>query len=211
MFFTLQARWGGAPFEVANDGEVTALAGSMSLYYSGRSAPVRRRLRHAGGQHHALVNELAFAPVDYRAGRATSGPATMGVACSIFRNRRSGGWRVPPAFPSRPRSRCPEQLVVVQEAMHAGDKRARAIFETIGVCFGYAIAHYADFYELRNLLILGRVTSGEGRSSSRRRPPCCRPNSPLWRTRSACAPRTSRQAPRPGRPRQACQHCGSEG
>jgi hypothetical protein len=30
------------------------------------------------------------------------------------------------------------------------------------VCFGYAIAHYADFYELRNLLILGRVTSGEG-------------------------------------------------
>lgn len=27
MFFTLQERWGGVPFEVANDGEVTALAG----------------------------------------------------------------------------------------------------------------------------------------------------------------------------------------
>ena len=40
--------------------------------------------------------------------------------------------------------------------------KARAICETIGVCFGYAIAHYADFYEIRNLLILGRVTSGEG-------------------------------------------------
>ena len=31
MFFTLQARWGGVPFEVVNDGEVTALAGAMSM------------------------------------------------------------------------------------------------------------------------------------------------------------------------------------
>jgi hypothetical protein len=46
--------------------------------------------------------------------------------------------------------------------MKAGDTRARAIYESIGVCFGYAIAHYADFYEVRNLLVLGRVTSGEG-------------------------------------------------
>ena len=46
--------------------------------------------------------------------------------------------------------------------MKEGDGRARKIYETIGTCFGYAIAHYADFYEIRNLLILGRVTSGEG-------------------------------------------------
>jgi len=56
----------------------------------------------------------------------------------------------------------PEQLIEVQKAMVAGDARARAIYETIGVCFGYAIAHYADFYELRNVLVLGRVTSGAG-------------------------------------------------
>jgi len=56
----------------------------------------------------------------------------------------------------------PEQLVEVQKAMKAGDSRARKIYETIGTCFGYAIAHYAEFYEIRNLLILGRVTSGEG-------------------------------------------------
>ena len=46
--------------------------------------------------------------------------------------------------------------------MKAGDPRARAIYETIGGCFGYAIAHYADFYEVRNLLVLGLLTSGEG-------------------------------------------------
>ena len=28
--------------------------------------------------------------------------------------------------------------------------------------FGYAIVHYADFYEVRNLLVLGRVMTGEG-------------------------------------------------
>ncbi len=31
LFFELQAAWGGIPFEVVNDGEVTALAGSMAL------------------------------------------------------------------------------------------------------------------------------------------------------------------------------------
>ena len=46
--------------------------------------------------------------------------------------------------------------------MAEGDPRARSIYETIGTCFGYAVAHYAGFYEIRNLLILGRVTSGEG-------------------------------------------------
>ena len=55
-----------------------------------------------------------------------------------------------------------EQLVEVQKLMADGDDRARKIYETIGVCFGYSIAHYAEFYDLRVLLILGRVTSGEG-------------------------------------------------
>jgi hypothetical protein len=27
---------------------------------------------------------------------------------------------------------------------------------------GYGVAHYAGFYDLRHVLILGRVTSGEG-------------------------------------------------
>jgi len=46
--------------------------------------------------------------------------------------------------------------------MKQNDPRAAAIYRSIGVCFGYAVAHYADFYEIRKLLILGRVTSGEG-------------------------------------------------
>ena len=56
----------------------------------------------------------------------------------------------------------PDQLVEVQKAMAEGHEGARLVYETIGICFGYTIAHYAEFYEIENLLILGRVTSGEG-------------------------------------------------
>ena len=56
----------------------------------------------------------------------------------------------------------PERLVKVQERMAAGDDRAARIYRTIGTCFGYAIAHWSDFYDLRHVLILGRVTSGAG-------------------------------------------------
>ena len=57
-----------------------------------------------------------------------------------------------------------EEIVapVVQNLMAEGDERAAKIYRTIGTCFGYAIAHYADFYEIKNLLILGRVSSGKG-------------------------------------------------
>ena len=56
----------------------------------------------------------------------------------------------------------PERLVEVQRLMKAGDERAEKIYRTIGTCFGYAIAHWSDYYEFRNLLVLGRVTSGHG-------------------------------------------------
>ncbi len=46
--------------------------------------------------------------------------------------------------------------------MAQGDPRAVKIYETLGVYLGYTIPHYADFYEFRHLLVLGRVTTGEG-------------------------------------------------
>ena len=56
----------------------------------------------------------------------------------------------------------PKRLEAVQALMAEGDERAAKIYRTIGTCFGYAIAHYADFYDIKNLLILGRVSSGKG-------------------------------------------------
>jgi predicted NBD/HSP70 family sugar kinase len=46
--------------------------------------------------------------------------------------------------------------------MKEGDERAKAIYETIGTYFGYTLAYYAEFYDIKHVLIMGRVTSGEG-------------------------------------------------
>ena len=168
MFFILQERWGGVPFEVVNDGEVTALAGAMSMN-DNAVLGVSMGTSQAGGyvtpagNITAWLNELAFAPIDYRPDAPRdewSGDTGCGVQYfsqqGVGRLARRAGFEFPATLG------LPEQLIEVQQAMRAGDARARAIYETIGVCFGYAIAHYADFYEVRNLLVLGRVTSGEG-------------------------------------------------
>jgi predicted NBD/HSP70 family sugar kinase len=56
----------------------------------------------------------------------------------------------------------PEKLVRVQELLAKGDERARRIYQTIGAYFGYGVAGYADFYDVRHVLVLGRVMTGEG-------------------------------------------------
>jgi predicted NBD/HSP70 family sugar kinase len=56
----------------------------------------------------------------------------------------------------------PERLVVLQEKMKAGDEVAAKVYESIGVCVGYALAHYDEFYEMKHVLVLGRVTTGRG-------------------------------------------------
>ncbi len=169
MFFELKDRWNGIPFEVVNDGEVTALAGSMSLNENAVLGVAMGTSEAAGyvdpnGSIRPWLNELAFAPVDYR----ENGPKdewSGDEGCGVQFFSQQGVARLAKAagfdFGKMP---FPEQLVEVQKAMKEGDGRARKIYETIGTCFGYAIAHYADFYEIRNLLILGRVTSGEGGS-----------------------------------------------
>lgn len=168
MFFTLRERWDGVPFEVANDGEVTALAGSMSLNENAVLG-VSMGTSMAGGYVRPTgditpwLNELAFAPVDYNPAAPRdewSGDLGCGVQYfsqqGVARYARRAGFSFAEGLP------VPEQLVAVQKALTEGDARARSVFETIGVCFGYALGHYADFYDLRQLLLLGRTSSGEG-------------------------------------------------
>ena len=168
MFFDLQTRWNGIPFEVVNDGEVTALSGSISL---GDNAVlgVSMGTSLAGGYVTPAggitpwLNELAFAPIDYAEDAAVdewSGDRGCGVQYfsqqGIDRLAAKAGIHFPDKQPLA------ERLIVVQASMAAGDERALAIYETLGTLLGYAIAHYADFYELRNVLLLGGVTAGAG-------------------------------------------------
>ena len=168
IFFDLQKAWGGVPFEVVNDGEVTALAGSMSMGENcvlgiSMGTSVAGGYVTADGSITPWLNELAFVPVDYR-DDAPADEWSGDRGCAVQYFCQQGVARLAPLagleFPAG--MKFAEQLVEVQKLMAAGDERARRIYETIGICFGYSIAHFAHFYEIRNLLILGRVTSGAG-------------------------------------------------
>ena len=168
LFLDLQEAWGGIPFAVVNDGEVTALAGSMSL---NDNAVLGIALGSSqaggyvtpGGGISTWLDELAFVPVDYDpAAPVDEWSGDPGVGAQYF--SQQAVFRLAPVTGIQLDEKLgpADQLKSVQALLSKGDARARAIFETIGVYVGYGVAHYADFYELRHVLILGRVTSGDG-------------------------------------------------
>ena len=55
-----------------------------------------------------------------------------------------------------------EKLKFVQEKLEAGHDGATQIWQSMGIFMGYAVAHCADLYSLKHVLILGRCTSGRG-------------------------------------------------
>lgn len=168
---TLFSRLGdefGVPLVAVNDGEVTALAGSMSLEDNGVLGVAMGSSEAAGyvtlrGNITDWLNELAFAPVDYSdeapvdewSGDKGNGALYFSQQC-VFRLAPPAGIELPTAVTDA------ERLKHVQHHLEAGHEGARQIWESIGIYLGYTIAHYADFYDLRHVLILGRVTSGRG-------------------------------------------------
>jgi len=168
IFLELKKRWNNVPFEVINDGEVTALAGSMAMNDNAVLGISMGSSQAAGyvtteGTITPWLNELAFVPVDYRPD-APADEWSGDVGCGVqYFSQQAVGRLAPRAGIDFPAGMpLPERLAEVQSMMKSGDARAARIFETIGTYFGYAVAHYSDFYVFRNLLVLGRVTSGQG-------------------------------------------------
>ena len=156
------------PIEVANDGDVTALAGAMDLE-DNAVLGIAMGTSEAGGYVDAQgnitgwLNELAFVPVDFYEGAMVdewSGDYGCGVKYfsqdAVIKLAPAAGIELDESLSPA------EKLKVVQGLMKDGDQRAADIYDTIGAYFGYAIAYYAEFYDIKHVLIMGRVTSGEG-------------------------------------------------
>jgi len=168
LFSELKRAWGGIPFEVVNDGEVTALAGSMSLGQNAMLGVAMGSSEAAGfvtpeGNITSWLNELAFAPIDYNpAAPVDEWSGDRGCGAQYF-SQQCVGRLLPAAGIETPAGMAlPEKLKFVQKLMEKGDQRAEKIYQTIGVCFGYGVAHYAEFYDFKHILVLGRVTTGAG-------------------------------------------------
>jgi len=167
IFLDIQKEW-GVPLEIINDGEITALAGSMSLE-ANSVLGIAMGSSEAGGYINkdgnitGWLNELAFAPIDFNTEAPVdewSGDRGCGVQyfsqVAVIRLAKKAGI----VFDEKQTPA--EKLKFVQMLMSKGDDRAKKVFETIGCYLGYGIAYYADFYDIKHILILGRVTSGEG-------------------------------------------------
>ncbi len=158
----------GVPLEIINDGDVTALAGAMSLEDTGILGVAMGSSEAAGyvnldGRIMGWLNELAFAPVDYNpnapveewSGDIGCGASYFSQQC-VFRLAPAAGIEIPDGMTDA------GKLKFVQEKLETGHKGAIKIWQSIGVYLGYTLAHYADFYDLKHVLILGRCTSGRG-------------------------------------------------
>jgi predicted NBD/HSP70 family sugar kinase len=168
LFHRLRAAWGGVPFAVANDGDVTALAGSMVAGVGGLLGIAMGSSEAAGyvTRDRSLtpwLNELAFTPIDYAPEAPIdewSGDRGCGVRYfsqqALPRLLPAAGIELDAATP------LPERLVVLQQLMAAGDERAARVYETIGTHLGFALLEYADFYDFEHVLLLGRVMTGPG-------------------------------------------------
>lgn len=168
LFLDVKRAWNDVPFEVINDGEVTALAGSMSLGANAILGIALGTSTAAGyvtreGNITSWLDELAFVPIDVNPGAAVDEwSGDYGVGSQYF-SQQCVGRLMPVAGIDAPAGMpLPKKLEMVQSLMADGDQRAQDVYRTIGTYLGYGIAHFADFYDLQHVLVLGRVTSGRG-------------------------------------------------
>ena len=158
--------FGDVPFEVVNDGDVSALAGMMSLGEPNVLGIAMGTSEAVGyvdpnGCITGWLNELAFVPVDCHPDAMEdewSGDIGCGVKYfsqdAVIKLAENAGIKFEQTLTPA------EKLKRVQDLLESGDLIAKRIFADIGIYLGYTLAFYSEFYDIDYLLLLGRVTSG---------------------------------------------------
>lgn len=159
---------GDVPIAVANDGDVTALAGAMELHSGcvmGLAMGTSEAVGYVNAEGNILgwFNELAFAPVDLsERAMQDEWSGDRGVGCKYF-SQDAVIKLAPAAGITLSDTLTPaEKLKEVQKLLAEGWEAAEGIYRSIGVYLAHALALYDMFYEIHHLLLLGRVVSGEG-------------------------------------------------
>ena len=160
--------FGDIPYAVYNDGDVSALAGTMSLNDTNVLGIAMGTSEAVGyvnedGCITGWLNELAFVPVDANP-EAMEDEWSGDIGCGVKYFCQDGVIKLAPrAGIELDESLSPaEKLKVVQKLMEEGDRRAAQVYESIGVYLGHTLAYYYEKYGFRYVLLLGRVMSGKG-------------------------------------------------
>ena len=160
--------FGDVPYAVANDGDVSALAGTMSLNDNnvlGIAMGTSEAVGYVNGDGciTGWLNELAFVPVD-------ANPAAMvdewsgDIGCGVKYFCQDGVNKLAPrAGIELDENASPaEKLKVPQKLMEQDAPRAVQVYESIGCYLGHTLAYYYEHYGFKYVLLLGRVMSGKG-------------------------------------------------
>lgn len=159
---------GDVPIVVANDGDVTALAGSMSLdkgCVMGLAMGTSEAVGYVNQERNVLgwFNELAFSPVDLNENAMQDEWSTdYGVGCKYFSQDAVAKLAPKAGITLDPTLTPAEKLKVVQQAAAEGHAGALDIFRSIGTYLAHTLPLYETLYDLRYLIVLGRVASGVG-------------------------------------------------
>ena len=160
--------FGDIPYEVVNDGDVSALAGMMSLNEPNVLGIAMGTSEAVGyvdqqGRITGWLNELAFVPVDCHP-EAMQDEWSGDIGCGVkYFSQDSVIKLAPRAGIELEESLSPaEKLKVVQKLMAEDDPNAAKIYETIGTYLGHTLAYYYELYGCKHVLLLGRVMSGKG-------------------------------------------------
>lgn len=159
--------FGDIPFSVCNDGDVSSLAGAITIGEN-NVLGIAMGTSEAGGFVDACgritgwLNELAFVPVDVNLNSEIdewSGDFGCGSKYfsqdAVIKLLKNANIVLEEATPA-------EKLKKVQSLLEKGDERAISIFVTIGYYLGHTLPFYYDIYRFKYVLLLGRVMSGKG-------------------------------------------------
>merc|ERR1740117_798408 len=177
---------GDVPLKVINDGEVTALAAVQKIKH-GNVMGISMGSSEGGGYANAdgnllgWINELCYIRIDLNP-KAPTDPWTKGAhtGCShmYFGQRgatklaeKGGVKNLPDNYKYPHPDMCnikhedhAQCLKLIQKGMSDDETKEQVskIYETVGVYLGYALAQYCEFYNIEHVMILGRVSKGEG-------------------------------------------------
>ena len=168
IYINVAKEMGDIPLEVANDGDVTALAGSIDLNDNGvlgiamGTSEAVGYINNQGGLN-GWLSELAFAPVDFSEdAMQDEWSGDIGVGCKYFSQdaviklANLGGFVFEePTTPA-------QKLKVIQKLVEEGDELATQVFKDIGIYLANTLPFYAKFYDIKHVLLLGRVMGGKG-------------------------------------------------
>ncbi|HWA73903.1 MAG TPA: hypothetical protein VG937_16285 [Polyangiaceae bacterium] len=168
IYLDIAKKWGDVPIEVANDGDVAALAGALELDDGpvlglALGTSLAAGYVDAHGRLQGFLNELAFAPLDYAESAPVDHEWSGDRGTAVHYLSQDGAVRLARrAGLELAGANAAEQLLELQARARSDEPRARSVYESLGVYLGYALLAFSEVYALKHVLLLGRVTSGTG-------------------------------------------------